>query len=272
MKLATLRLPGRTAAARLDGDEFVETQATDVGALLADADWAQAAAAANGPRHAAATADLAPVVPHPSKIICVGLNYRTHILEMGRDLPEYPTLFAKFTDTLTGPNDPVEVPAEDPEVDWEAELVVVIGKEGRRIDETEALGHIAGYTVANDISMRGWQFRTKEWLQGKAWQASTPLGPVLATPDELGRGARVSTTVNGQVMQDATIGDLVFGPAALVAYVSTMTVLRPGDLILTGTTGGVGRARKPPVYLRPGDEVITAVGGIGELRTPMVAG
>lgn len=274
MKLATIRTTDGTRAVRVDDAtavEIADPRVSDVGTLLALADWRSVAAAADGPRHAWDILDLAPVVTSPSKIVCVGLNYRTHILEMGRDLPEYPTLFAKFADTLTGPNDDVEAPSEDDQLDWEAELTVVVGSTVRRVDEAAAAEAIAGYTVANDISMRGYQFRTKEWLQGKMWDRSTPVGPVVVTADEWAPGATIRATLNGEKMQEASTGDLVHGPAALVAYVSTLITLRPGDLILTGTPGGVGHARKPAHYLRPGDLVETSIDGIGTLRTTIVA-
>ena len=274
MKLATLRTPTGTGAARVDGDDLVvidDPAIADVGDLLGRPDWSVLAAAAAGPRQALSDADLGPLVPRPGKIICVGLNYRKHILEMGRDLPEYPTLFAKFPDTLTGPYDDIEAPPEDLQLDWEAELTVVVGQTVRRADGAAARAAIAGYTVANDISMRGFQFRTKEWLQGKMWDRSTPVGPVLVTTDEWVPGPSISTVVNGQTMQDASTGDLVHDPVTLVSYLSTLITLRPGDLILTGTPGGVAHARKPPPYLRPGDVVETAIDGIGTLRNTIVA-
>lgn len=270
MKLVTYRVPGGHQAGRLDGDVVTDVDATDVGALLQHDDWEEVAQA-DGTQHALADLDLAPVVPAPGKVVCVGLNYRNHILEMGRDLPEHPTLFAKFADTLTGPHDTVVLPPEDDAIDWEGELVVVIGSSVRRATTAEAERAIAGYTLANDVSMRTWQFRTKEWLQGKAWEASTPLGPALVTADEWSPGAHVRTSVNGEVLQDHSTGDLVHGPVALVQYVSTMTTLRPGDIILTGTPGGVGHARKPARYLQDGDELVTSVDGLGELRNPVVS-
>lgn len=270
MKLVTYRVPGGHQAGRLDGDSVTEIDATDVGALLARDNWRDIAAA-DGLQHALADLDLAAVVPAPGKVICVGLNYRNHILEMGRDLPEYPTLFAKYADTLIGPYDTILLPPEDDAIDWEGELVVVVGSTVRRASKAEAEAAIAGYTLANDVSMRTWQFRTKEWLQGKAWEASTPIGPALVTRDEWSPGAPIQTSVNGESMQDAPTSDLVHGPGDLVAYVSTMTTLRPGDIILTGTPGGVGHARKPARYLRDGDQVVTSVEGLGELRNDVVA-
>lgn len=269
MKTAT----GTTAAVQ-DGGAFAPIDGVaDVGALLASPDWQDSArrAVAGGVRVAEGEAELLQLVASPGKVVCVGLNYRSHILEMGRDLPEYPTLFAKFTETLTGPFDDIVAVAEDPALDWEGELVIVVGKKARAVSEADAPEYIGGYTIANDISMRTWQFRTKEWLQGKIWEASTPLGPVLVTPEEIDLdAAQLVTSVNGQVMQQHSIGDLVFTPAYLLSYVSTMITLNPGDVILTGTPGGVGRARKPEVYLRAGDEVTVEIDGIGALRNSII--
>ncbi|MCG2624472.1 fumarylacetoacetate hydrolase family protein [Arthrobacter sp. I2-34] len=272
MRLATLRTTKGTTAVRRDGDTYTEIQGfADVGALLAHPDWATIAAEADGAQHPAAEAQLASVVTAPSKIVCVGLNYRTHILEMGRDLPEYPTLFSKYAETLIGAHDDIELPAEDAAIDWEAELAVIIGTGGRRISEADAAAHIAGYSVCNDVSMRSWQFRTKEWLQGKNWEHSTPLGPELVTPDEWTPGGAIRTVVDGEVMQEASTGDLVHGPEFLISYISTMITLNPGDVIITGTPGGVGHARKPQRYLTEGQVVETSIEGLGTLRNRATA-
>jgi acylpyruvate hydrolase len=269
MKLATLRMDDGLHAARVEDGGYVDLGPGDVGGLLAQPDWRSRAAAAGGTPVGLEPARLAPVVPHPGKIVCVGLNYRTHITEMGRDLPAYPTLFAKYPEVLIGPYDTLELPPESDAVDWEAELVVVVGRRVRRADRAAAESAIAGYTVMNDVSMRDWQFRTKEWLQGKTWEASTPLGPYLVTPDELAADAAIRCEVDGDVVQKSTIADLLFGAADLVSYVSTMITLNPGDLIATGTTGGVGHARTPPRYLRPGQTLVTAVEGIGAMSNPV---
>jgi acylpyruvate hydrolase len=274
MKLATIRIGGdQTRVVRVEGTSAVEVPsevATDVGQLLQHTDWRDLAARADGPAHDWGNAEVSTLVPTPGKTLCVGLNYRSHILEMGRELPEHPTLFAKFPDTLTGPFDDIAAPPEDPALDWEAELTVVIGSTVRRASTEEAESAIAGYTIANDISMRSYQFRTKEWLQGKMWDRSTPVGPLLVTTDEWQPGGTIRATVNGEKVQEASTGDLVHGPVDLVAYISTLITLRPGDLILTGTPGGVGHARKPAVYLKPGDIVETSIEGIGELRNHVV--
>ena len=276
MKIATVRTAGGTRAARLDDDGYVLLDAPDVGALLERRGWADAAAATSGEVLDPAETTLAPVVPRPRKILCVGLNYRKHILEMGRDLPEHPTLFAKFAEALIGPTDDIQLAPESSAVDWEAELALVIGRTVRRATEREAADAIAGFTVMNDITMRDWQFRTREWLQGKTFEGTTPLGPVLVTPDELPGGVRPTLTlscrVNGEETQNAVTSDLVFDPVDLVRYASTIITLRPGDVLATGTPGGVGHARKPPRYLADGDTVVTEIEGIGRLentgRTP----
>lgn len=275
MKLATIRTAEGTRAVRVDGDTLVDLGAADVGEWLSRDGWRDAAAAAEGRTWPASEADYATLVLQPSKVVCVGLNYATHIKEMGRPLPEYPTLFTKFADTLIGANDDILRPEETSEFDWEAELVVVIGAPVRRASSAAAEAAIAGFTVMNDITCRDWQFRTREWTQGKNWDSSTPVGPVLVTPDEVG-GIRpalvISTRVDGETMQSDTTGDLVFDPVALVQYVSTMIRLRPGDLIATGTPGGVGHARKPPVYLSVGQTVECTIEGVGTLRNQVVSG
>lgn len=275
MRLATLRsAAGQTRAVRVEDDALVDLGDPDVGALLERADWAQAAAA-TGERVELSGAQFAPVVPSPGKIICVGLNYRTHILEMGRALPEYPTLFAKFTDALIGPNDEIQLAPESDAIDWEAELAVIVGGQVRRAGPAQAAAAIAGFAVLNDVTMRDWQNRTQMWLQGKTFERSTPLGPYLVTPDELPGGVRpaleLQACLDGENVQKANTSDLVFDPVALVQYVSTITTLRPGDVIATGTPGGVGHARKPPRYLTDGAVLVTEIERLGRQRNRAVA-
>ncbi|SFL40338.1 fumarylacetoacetate hydrolase family protein [Geodermatophilus ruber] len=271
MRLATIRTAGGTRAVRIDGDRAVETGHADVGELLARPDWRAVAEAADGPAHDRPSLDLAPVVPRPGKIICVGVNYGAHIKEMGRETPQFPTLFAKFPEALVGAYDDVVLPAASEAVDWEAELAVVIGSTVRHADEATAAAAIAGYTVLNDVTARDWQYRTLQWLQGKTFEATTPLGPELVTPDEAGTGLDLTCAVDGEIVQSANTADLVFGPVETIAYVSTILTLRPGDVIALGTPGGVGHARDPKRYLQPGQVLTTAIAGLGECRNTCVA-
>jgi acylpyruvate hydrolase len=281
VKLATLRTgAGTTAAVRIGEGAVTGLGAPDVGALLADPGWRERAAGGgavlgSGPPDPA-TLDLATLVPRPGKVVCVGLNYRAHIREMGRELPQYPALFAKFAEALIGPRDPIALPPESAAADWEAELAVVIGAVVRRAGADQAAAAIAGFTVLNDITMRDWQYRSPMWLQGKTFEGTTPVGPVLVTPDELPGGVRpaleLRCEVDGETVQKANTGDLVFDPVDLVRYVSTIVTLRPGDLIATGTPGGVGHARKPPRYLAEGSVVVTEITGLGRCENQVRRG
>jgi len=273
MRLATIRTATSTAAVRVVGAEAIEIGALDVGTLLADPDWRARAEAASGYRHEVPPLDLAPLIPRPEKIICVGLNYKNHILEMGRELPEHPTLFAKFPSALIGARDDIVLPRVSSQADWEVELAVVIGAPARHVSIDEAPRSIAGYSVLNDVSVRDWQNRTLQWLQGKTFEASTPLGPELVTLDELANAESLELTceVDGERMQQAMTSDLMFGPAALVSYMSDIFTLMPGDVIATGTPGGVGHARHPPRYLQDGSVVVTRIDGVGECRNRCVA-
>ena len=271
MKLATIRHDGQTTAALEVAGGYLPLPARDIGELVGRTGWkALALETLNG--HSAQdviareeTTLLNPV-PNPRKVICCGLNYSDHILEMGRELPQYPTLFAKFADTLTDPD--ADIVSEHSEnVDWEAELAVVVGSTLKNATEEEAAAAIAGYTVANDISMRDWQRRTLQWFQGKAFDGTTPLGPVMVTPDEIDpeAGVEVICTLNGEEVQRGNTKTLVFSSAKLLSYISTFTVLRPGDVVLTGTPGGVGMGMVPPRFLKDGDELHTEIPGIGTL-------
>jgi acylpyruvate hydrolase len=267
VKLATIREGGRTRAVRIDGDQAVDLGADDVGEVLRRDGWQAWAAARQGPGRPVAGLDYAPVVPAPGKIVCVGLNYRSHILEMGRELPEHPTLFAKYRQALIGAHDDIVLPAVSDQVDWEAELAVVVGARARHVTAGAAPRAIAGYAVLNDVSVRDYQGRTLQWLQGKTFEATTPLGPWLVTADESPGPAReVTCEVGGELMQKGDSSDLVFDPAALVAYVSSIITLEPGDVIATGTPGGVGAARTPPRFLVAGETVVTRIAGLGECR------
>jgi acylpyruvate hydrolase len=272
MRLLTFRTDGATRAGRVDGDQVVELEDADVGALLARGEEGLAAArGATGPSRPLAGLDLAPVVVDPPKILCVGQNYLAHIQEQGAQVPEYPTLFNKFRLTLIGGNDDIVLPRVSDRVDWEVELVIVIGRRARHVSGAAAEEAIFGYTVMNDISVRDWQFRTQQWMQGKAFESSTPLGPVVVSRDELDPSdLRLWTEVDGQVMQDSRTSDLIFKPVDLVSYCSEIITLEPGDVIATGTPSGVGNARQPQVFIQPGQTVRTSVEGIGTLTNRAV--
>lgn len=269
MRLATVRTPdGDTHAAVQSSTSgtagpWLSLAAADLSELLRHADWREVVQSPGPP------VDGHPVnpLPSPGKVVCCGLNYADHIAELGRERPSYPTLFAKFADTLTGPDEVIEVPTHV-DLDWEAELAVVVGGELRWATLAQARASIAGYTVANDFSVRDWQARTLQWFQGKVWDATTPLGPVVVTPDELDPevGVAVTCEVNGTQVQHGNTRTLVFGAAALLAYISQLTTLRPGDIVLTGTPGGVGMGMTPPRFLVDGDVVRTCVAGIGALE------
>jgi acylpyruvate hydrolase len=282
MRLSTIRATtvdgaAATRAVRVDGDRVLDLGASDLGDFLADPQWRQRAESPDLVELdlAADSLDFAPLVPRPAKIVCVGLNYRNHILEMGRELPQFPTLFAKYPEALIGPRDELALPDNSDAVDWEAELAVVIGKPVRRADEATAADAIAGFGILNDVTTRDWQYRSPEWLQGKTFEATTPFGPWLVTPDELDGGVRprleLSCAVDGETVQKADTGDLVFDPVALVAYVSQILTLRPGDVIATGTPGGVGHARQPARYLRAGEVLTTQIAGLGQCVNPVTA-
>jgi acylpyruvate hydrolase len=269
MRLATIRTGDGTHAVRVDGDTLVELDARDVGELLRAGSAApMLEGVPTGVEHDIATADFAPVVLDPGKIICLGLNYEDHILEMGRELPRYPTLFAKYTGALIGARDQIVLPRVSDAVDWEVELALVIGQSVRHATADEAAAAIAGFTVANDISMRDYQSRTIEFLQGKTFEHSTPVGPWLVSADEVGGvqpDLEVRCEVDGVLRQHSRTGKLVFNAVDVVRYMSDVITLRPGDLILTGTPGGVGYGMDPPVYLQPGQVVRTSIESIGEL-------
>jgi 2-keto-4-pentenoate hydratase/2-oxohepta-3-ene-1,7-dioic acid hydratase in catechol pathway len=206
-------------------------------------------------------------IPHPGKIVCVGLNYRDHAEESGQPIPEEPVLFAKYANSVVGPDAPIEIPPTVRQPDFEAELGVVIGRRAHRVNEADALEHVAGYVCVNDVSARDLQFRSSQWLLGKAIDTFLPVGPWIVTADEVGdpQTLGIRCLVNGEVMQDSSTKQMVFGVADLVAFISRTITLEPGDLIATGTPPGVGMARTPPRWLRDGDTVTVEIERIGAL-------
>jgi 2-keto-4-pentenoate hydratase/2-oxohepta-3-ene-1,7-dioic acid hydratase in catechol pathway len=203
----------------------------------------------------------------PSKIICLGLNYRSHAEEAGMEPPETPTFFAKFPNALVPPDAEVPLPAYSQRVDYEAEVAFVVGRRARNVTEEQALDYIAGYTLLNDLSARDYQFKTPQWLPGKVFDGSAPCGPAVVTPDEAGPHDEIKLRLelNGTTMQDATTADLIHSIPSLVAYLSMLMTLEPGDLVSTGTPAGVGSVRKPRVWLQPGDEVVIESPTLGRL-------
>ena len=215
----------------------------------------------------------APIVD-PHKIICVGLNYKDHAAESGSPIPKDPVLFSKYSTALIGHGQAIVLPKVSQEVDYEAEFVIVIGKKGRHITKKNALDHVAGYSVGHDVSARDWQLKKdgKQWMVGKTFDTFAPVGPYLVTRDEVPdpHALRICLRLNGQTMQDSNTKQMIFGVEDLLAYISQVVTLEPGDLIYTGTPPGVGVARKPPVYMKDGDVAEVEIEGLGILRNPVV--
>lgn len=258
MKLATIRTGDTTIAARVIGEgKAVTLGAEDVGKLLRDGTFEE------GEEITFTPGDLAPVIPRPGKIICVGLNYAKHIAEMGHEQPDVPTLFIKYPEALIGAHDDAEVPSFNADtLDFEGELAVIVGTQARHA--TNGAEHIAGYSVINDYTQRHFQKRTQQWHQGKSLEKTAGFGPWLDT--EWQPGPAITTTVNGEVMQHAPTDDLVFTPAKLVEFISHLYPLEPGDVIATGTPAGVGHARDPKRYLADGDTVRVEIEGLGAIE------
>lgn len=282
MRLATLQTDRgpRVVGVALDG-RFVDLceidsklPATLKGILeseqgLAAAASALAAGLTNGPF---VTGRLLAPIQGPSKVICIGLNYRDHALESNSPIPTEPVVFNKFPQAVVGPEDAVVLPSVAHEVDYEAELVVVIGKAGKRIRKEDAFQHVAGYTVGNDVSARDWQKGRPggQWLLGKTPDTFAPTGPFLVTADEVDpHDLKIQLRLNGETMQNSSTRELIFGVDALIAHMSQLFALQPGDLIFTGTPPGVGAARKPPVFIKPGDRMEVEIENLGTLSNPV---
>ncbi|MDA9509168.1 5-carboxymethyl-2-hydroxymuconate isomerase [Bradyrhizobium sp. CCBAU 11386] len=278
MKLATVAIDGRTTWGLVEGDNFF-----DVGTVLASryADLRAAIAGALADvaeaRSKAAATPLAkltwlPVVPNPDKILCVGLNYETHRKETGRTEVEHPTIFARYANSQTGHLKPIIRPRVSTDLDFEGELAVIIGKAGRYISRSEAMGHVAGYACYNDGSVRDFQRHTHQFTPGKNFPDTGAFGPWMMTPDELGELAelKLTTRLNAEVVQEARIKQMIFDIPRQIEYCSTFTRLEPGDVIVSGTPGGVGSRRNPPLWMKPGDVVEVEVERLGVLRNPIV--
>ncbi|GAB7003482.1 hypothetical protein JCM18899A_09530 [Nocardioides sp. AN3] len=272
MRYATIELPdGTTRLCRLENDTLQPLRGFTALDSNASAEALGLAELDDVPGVSFNDARFAPVC-RPEKILCVGLNYRAHVEEAGRDMPSYPVLFPKFASNLVGHQQSVQLPPESAQVDYEAELAVVIGDTARRVGRDSAMKHVLGYTIANDITMRDYQYKTHQWMQGKAWDNSTPLGPILVTPDEIDpANLNVEMRLNGAVMQSSNTERMIFDIPTLVATVSEFTELNPGDVILTGTPSGVGYRRDPQVFLSAGDVLEVEIEGLGVLSNDVVA-
>lgn len=264
MRFATIREGDRLTGAVVEGDTVFTVDAADAVAACLRRDELKRTGEID-----AKVAHFARASPAPAHILCIGLNYRSHIRELGRPVPAYPTMFAKFASTLTGPREEIQLPSVSSHVDEEAELAVIIGRRTRRVAVEDAAEAIAGFAVANDLSMRDWQHRTSEALQGKIFDRSTPLGPLLVTPDEIdgGRGLRVTAHVDEVLWQEGNTDDLLFSPEQLVSYCSHFLTLQPGDVILTGTP-----AKQPGIdgRLQAGTLLTTTIEGLGSAVNALV--
>lgn len=286
MRLATIETWAGARAVVLKGDFLVDVHATDanlpgsVRELLQDGRLLEAAGKVaerqDAVRYEVGKVRYHAAVADPRKIICVGLNYKDHAAESGVPLPKEPILFSKYTTSLIGHGEAIVLPPVSQEVDYEAELVIVIGKKGKNIPAARAKEYVAGYTVGHDVSARDWQLKKdgKQWMVGKTFDTFAPVGPFLVTADEVPNPENLSIRLrlNGQTMQDSNTNQMIFGVAETVAYLSQVFTVEPGDLIFTGTPPGVGFARKPQVFLKDGDVVEVEIDGLGILRNPVVQG
>jgi 2-keto-4-pentenoate hydratase/2-oxohepta-3-ene-1,7-dioic acid hydratase in catechol pathway len=221
------------------------------------------------PAHPRSAVSLLPPIPDPDKIVCIGLNYGKHAAEGGMDVPSSPTIFGKYRNALAAPGAAVKLPANSRKVDYEAEVAFVVGRRAKEVEEADALDHIAGYTLLNDLSARDLQFATPQWMSGKVFDGSAPCGPALVTPEEAGPhdAIGISLILNGEQMQGATTADLIFSIPALLSHLSELMTLEPGDIVSTGTPDGVGGARDPHVWLADGDELAIESPTLGRLET-----
>jgi acylpyruvate hydrolase len=273
MRLVNLATPAGPRAALLRDGHVHELRDAPAGGLLAllAAGPLDGLEAESGPGVPLADAELLPPIERPGKLLCIGLNYRAHAEEQGKEPPETPTFFAKFANALRPAGATVELPPFSSKVDYEAEVAFVIGRRAKDVPAADALDHVAGYTLFNDLSARDFQFKTPQWMPGKVFDGAAPCGPALVTPDEAGPpdAIEIELRLNGEVMQRSSTADLVHSVADLVAYLSMLMTLEPGDVVATGTPAGVGSLRDPKVWLKPGDDVVVSSPQLGELRTPL---
>lgn len=266
MKWVSYRSNGIDRVGVLDGTDYIPLKGIRRIDSTTGTDRLLAAIPLEEERVAAADVELLPASWAPSKVFCVGLNYNEHIAETKREVPTYPVLFPKFASSLIAADRPIIAPPESTQVDYEGELAVIIGRAGRRISYDDALDHVLGYAAANDVTMRDYQYKTHQWLQGKAWDNCTPLGPVIVSPDEIDLSTTgIRTIVNGETVQSSDLSHLIYDVPTLIATISEFTTLLPGDVILTGTPGGVGFRRDPQLFLVPGSTVTVEIDGVGRI-------
>ncbi|MEZ5399960.1 MAG: fumarylacetoacetate hydrolase family protein [Bryobacteraceae bacterium] len=276
MKLVTfVRQGAAPEIGRLDGESItpIPGYGTLIDLIAAGSVGVQAAKAASGPAAALSAVKLLAPIPKPPKIICVGLNYRDHAEESNMQIPTVPTIFCKFPTAVIGPGDNIVLPKNSTQPDYEAEFAFVIGKGGRHIPADEWADHVFGYLNLNDVSARDVQLATTQWVMGKTFDTFCPMGPAVVTADEIAdpHNLDISLEIHGEVLQSSNTKHLIFRIPDLIAHLSSIFTLEPGDIVSTGTPAGVGFARKPPRYLRAGDECVVKVQGLGELRNPVVA-
>lgn len=266
------RPDGTPSFGRLDDETVHDLGAQGAAAWLKDAVSGDLTALVATATYARTNVRLLPLIPNPNKILCVGLNYATHVAETGRDQKEYPAIFTRWADSLIADGEPLVRPPETTRFDYEGELAVVIGKGGRRIPREKAMEHVAGYSVFNDGSVRDWQRHNIQFTPGKNFPGTGAFGPALVTPDEIPDLAeqRVQTRINGQLVQDQPVSDMIWDVAFVIEYCSTFTTLEPGDVIATGTPGGVGDKRNPPLYMKAGDVAEISIGKVGTLTNKVI--
>ncbi|MBV7494148.1 fumarylacetoacetate hydrolase family protein [Pseudomonas sp. PDM24] len=280
MKLASFIVQGRSTYGVVDGDQVIDLESlkltfgTDLKQAITNNRLADLTSVvlASLPRIPLAEVTFLPVIPNPGKVLCIGINYATHVRETGREMPTYPMIFTRFADSQTAHLQPIVRPKASHKLDFEGELAVVIGKPARHVKQADALDYVAGYACYNDGSVRDWQKHTIQFIPGKNFPNTGGFGPWLITSDEIGdpQDLELTTRLNGEVMQHTSTSDMIFDVRKLIEYCSTFTELAPGDVIVSGTTGGVGAFREPPVWMKPGDEVEIEISRIGILRNSIV--
>jgi 2-keto-4-pentenoate hydratase/2-oxohepta-3-ene-1,7-dioic acid hydratase in catechol pathway len=280
MKLASFRYAGTDSYGVMDGADVIDVApiSSSVGKTLKEAisnnrlseikEFARTAAK----RIPLSDIEFLPVIPDPAKILCIGINYLSHVQETGRDIPKYPMIFTRFADSQTGHQQPIIRPAASEKLDFEGELAVVIGRKARHVKAAQAFDYVAGYSCYNDGTLRDWQRHSIQFTPGKNFPSTGGFGPWLVTSDEVGDPSQLTlfTRLNGNVVQEAKTDDLIFSVPTLIEYCSTFTELQPGDVIITGTTGGVGAFREPPLWMKPGDVVEVEISKIGTLINTIV--